>query len=264
MISIPTTYDVTILGAGFTGGALVRLLAEKKFSFVASRRHPPAAGEEYIRFDLGDRSSWDAVPASRACAWLFPAEPGGMVREFLQTMSGRLGRVVVVGTTSSYLVRAEGVTVSESTPLDRTLPRVQGELEALAQGAVVLRAAGIYGPVSAGLPDRNPLDWLRRGMIASREKLVNLIHVDDLAAAILSAAQSDAGGEEFIVTDGTPRRWGEIEEWGRKRGFLEEVRYSAAAGGVSRKLSSARLHARLRPNFTHTDLFAELTKLEGG
>lgn len=163
-----------------------------------------------------------------------------------------------MGTTSSYLQQGEGDIVSEVAPLDLESPRVKGEALLQKAGALVLRSAGIYGP------GRNPLDWLRSGRISSGAGFVNLVHADDLAAAIATGLESSIRSEDFIITDGTPMQWGTIAAWAVKMKYLTDVPWSGSAGRLSRRLSNAKMVSLLNPSLTHTDLFGELEHLEGG
>ena len=100
-------------------------------------------------------------------------------------------------------------------------------------------------------------------MIASADSWVNLVHVSDLAAAILEALNRELRGEQLIVSDGTPRRWGDIGEWAVRNGLLTEFRFSGGGKRLSKRVSNAGLNSRLGPALTHTDLFRELAQLEG-
>jgi nucleoside-diphosphate-sugar epimerase len=208
-------------------------------------------------FDLGKRATWHSLPEAEAYVWLFPPAPPGMVEEFLPLLQARAPKLVVVGTTSSYLAPAGEEIVDEETPIDHASPRVQGEELLRARGAVVLRSAGIYGP------ERNPLDWLRAGRIARADHWVNLIHVEDLALAIGAALRVECSGEQFVVSDGTPRRWRDIALWGQQRGLLGNITFRGDERGSSRQLANAKLVRVLRPPLAHTDLYRELEALEG-
>ena len=296
---IPQTRPLILLGSGYTGEALLTAAAAAGFTPVPTSRTPGARttadGTPWVRFDLRDESTWVNLPAVPRYAWLFPAAPLEQVRRFTERIDLRSRRVVVVGTTSSYLPGKTGerggeraptgpggnatdgmnegmepgrgaqavAQVDEDNPLDMTSDRVQGEEYLRSIGATVLRASGIYGPALGPHPARNPLSWLRRGMIASADSWVNLVHVSDLAAAILEAMNRDLTGEQLIVSDGTPRRWGDIGDWAARNGLLTESRYSGAGKRLSKWVSNARLNSRLGPVLTHTDLFRELAQIEG-
>jgi nucleoside-diphosphate-sugar epimerase len=260
--------SITLLGTGYTGHALLQLL-ESQGSTVSHTRRPASltgpVTPRTLPFDIADPSTWSRVPVSGATVWVFPAEPVDLVRRFLKETGSRLGRIVAVGTTSSYRQSEEDALVSEDSGLDETQPRVRGELLLMEQGGVILRSAGIYGPALGALGTRHPLDWLRSGRIASREGYLNLIHVLDLARTIVAVLDSELAAEHLIVSDGTPRRWREIELWARAQGYLGEVRYPGGASRrPSRRLSNQKLLRLLAPELRHTDLYAELAALEGG
>jgi len=260
--------SVTLLGTGYTGTALSELLVSAGSSVTSTYRPGslrPAAVKASVAFDLADPSTWSSIPASDATVWVFPAEPPERVRIFLSQVADRLGRIVAIGSSSSYLQAGPDELVSESNAPDLRQPRVQGENILMAAHALVLRSAGIYGPALGPHRARNPLDWLRSGRIASPERFVNLIHVQDLAQCILSALVSSDTAEDFIVSDGTPRRWKEIEGWARGQGFIQDVHYAVETPGrPSRRLSNEKLLRRLAPVLNHRSLFDELVLLEGG
>jgi nucleoside-diphosphate-sugar epimerase len=253
---------VLLGGSGYTGRVLAHVFNVLDHDVVSTTRSParnfasisPAV---QVKFDLGDRATWHNVPAAWALVWLFPADPVDAVKEFADSKLSTFERVVVIGTTSSYFQREEGEVVTEESPLERSKPRVASERYLQELGAIVLRSGGIYGL------GRNPLDWLRNGLVTNANKYVNLVHVEDLALTVVAALESSLRGEHFIVTDGTPHRWREIAEWGRVRGFLPHMELQNGSSADSRRLSNAKLIAKLHPWLIHLDLFKELQKLEG-
>ncbi len=254
--------SVVVLGAGYTGEILIRQFLKRGVAVTATRRSwgtNPSAFDAVsrIEFDLANPSTWRSLPAADAAAWLFPAEPPEQVALFAHRHLREIPRWTVIGTTSSYHSPGEGEIVTEASPLDMSVARVQGEEKLRMLGANVLRAAGIYGP------GRNPLDWLRGGRIAGEERTVNLIHVEDLAAAVIASLESAFEGEHFIVCDGRPRRWGSIASWAINRGYIRDVKYDASTTArSSRELSNAKLLELLKPPMSHADLFEELELLE--
>ena len=261
---------VVVLGSGYAGEFLMDALRFRGFETAHSSRTPalrrvPASQPPLFRFDLEDRETWQALPSSWGCVWLFPAAPAGAVAEFATDFLGRCECVVVIGTTSSYASVKGTELVTEATPLDRTNPRVVGEEMLREKGANVLRSAGIYGPAGSNAGRRNPLDWLRRGLISDPGRLLNLIHVKDLVTAVVAALESPIKGEQFIVTDGNPVRWSDIATWGKEKGYLDKENFAGTARSQkeSKYLSNEKLLVRLKPEFSHTDLWHELELLEG-
>jgi nucleoside-diphosphate-sugar epimerase len=256
------TPSTLFLGTGYTGAVTAAALRRDGGRVVTTSRVPRSP--DVIRFALEDPSTWDALPDAEACVWLFPAQPLPLVREFARRVQPRFPSFVVIGTTSSYLPERTGAAVDETTRLDPQSERAQGEETLLLGGAIVLRSAGIYGPPVTPLPVRNPLDWLRHGLIRDGEKVVNLIHVGDLSLAIMAALRSPVRGEECIVADGQPRLWREIAAWGRERGYLQDIALPDRGGAGSKRLATEKLHRLLAPPFVHRDLWKELELLEEG
>lgn len=253
---------VLLGGSGYTGRVLAHVFSVLDHDVVSTSRSParnfasigPAV---QVKFDLGEKTTWHNVPPAWSLVWLFPADPVDAVREFADRRLNNFERIVVIGTTSSYLQKEEGEIVTEQSPLDISKPRVAGEMYLQELGAIVLRSGGIYGL------GRNPLDWLRNGLVTNANKYVNLVHVEDLALTVVAALESSLQGEHFIVTDGTPHRWNEIAEWARVRGFLPHIELHNEPSADSRRLSNTKLIAKLHPWLIHLDLFKELQKLEG-
>jgi nucleoside-diphosphate-sugar epimerase len=242
---------MVILGAGYTGRCLRDILIARAFSSISTRRSPGAD----ILFDLLDTHTWNNLPSARGAIWTFPAEPSEIVRAFSDVLFDKAERVVVIGTTSSYRAR-EGEIITTETPLDETSARVQGEELLRKRGAIVLRSSGIYGP------GRNPLDWLRRGQVRNLNRTINLIHVEDLSVCILAAMERGTPGSSFIVSDGSPRLWRDIAEWGIRSGYLHRMPDVQEGSGPSRMMDNSKLTEELHVELTHSDLFEEIRLLE--
>lgn len=72
---------------------------------------------------------------------------------------------------------------------------------ALGRNAIVLRLAGIYGP--GRIPRRSRLQ-AGEPILAAADGYLNLIHVDDAARAVTSAANSPTAPQLYLVSDGNP------------------------------------------------------------
>jgi len=203
---------LTILGAGYVGQALLR-----RFPAAAATRRqamPPA-----LAFDLRDPVSWNNPPlANHTVVWTFPAEPPALVQAFSAARLQDAAGLIVLGSTSAYRVPdaadSPPVSVTEASPLDLNQPRVQGEEWLRERGATVLRLAGIFGP------GREPVGWLRKGLIKDGAKLVNLIHVDDIVAVIAELLAHPRPGERINVADGEPVSWRELAARFRRDGRI--------------------------------------------
>jgi len=243
---------VVILGTGYTGRSVLDLLQSHGYQTVGTRR----SASDTAVFDLEKPETWKNLPPAWGAVWTFPAEPVDTVRAFSVLLFERVQRLVVIGTTSSYLVVNDGETVSEATPLDAAAARVPGEEYLRSKGAIIMRSSGIYGR------NRNPLDWVRRGIVRDMNKMVNLIHVEDLSASILAALERGVPGSSYIVTDGRPRVWKEIVEWGIQHGYVKHPPQPGVSPRPSRRIDNTKLIAELHPQLSHLDLFDELHVLE--
>lgn len=139
---------------------------------------PPSATDDY------------AAEAARAVAsWAGPT--GG-------------GRLVFTSSTSA-LANKGGATITETAP---TAPGRVSAAEAVirAAGGVVVRLGGLYARRVGG--HKRFVGQPSMGM--PRQLVINMVHYDDAAAAVVAAARLppgapiDVSGSPFVVTDGVP------------------------------------------------------------
>jgi nucleoside-diphosphate-sugar epimerase len=212
--------NVVLLGCGFLGKWLLKKLENDNFQVFPTSREPDK--NEYIkthpnkiRFDLNDNSTYKNIPDNSEIIWLFPASPLDKVTEFYNLINSKSIIRIVFGTTSSYISKT-GI-ISESFPLDMSQQRVQGENFLLSKGAVILQAAGIYNQ------EKHPFNWLNKGLIKNSNKIVNLIHVDDISTIISKVIISDLKNQRLNVSDGVKYWWKDIWKFGKESGqvFVE-------------------------------------------
>lgn len=220
--------SVLILGAGYVG----ETFAQKSRAVRIYRTHRRIQNTGQ-RFELEDPTSWSELPSVDATLWSFPARPLSLVKDFCKAYRKFLGKLVVIGSSASYRVREMDAWVDETSELD-TSERTQGEEWLREQSAVVVRAAGIYGP------DRNPVEWLRSGRVAASEKFVNFIHVEDLGSLLQAAFEKAKPGSCYIASDGRPYRWSELAEFWQKEYGLSLPYGAKPSRRSSKQLSSRR------------------------
>ena len=248
-----------ILGTGFTGTRIYHQAIKTGWQVLVTSRSPhlhlrdlPPAHR--LHFDLAQPDTWSAIPSPAHILWCFPAAPLDLVKEFFANRPRKSGRILVMGSTSAYPPQERLIT--EQTPLRLHLPRVQGE-EYLRTtlGAVIIRFAGLYGP------NRNVLDWIRRGKIQNTPKWVNLLHVEDAANICLQALERAEDGATYLATDGCPRTWEEIctfasLKWGISVPPLTPLK------NIGKKVSIHKLLTELRYTVRFPDLYQVLDQLE--
>lgn len=222
--SEPSAAPWVVLGAGYTGSALVRALAARGTSVVATRRtaEPLAAlaalpGVTTRIADLADPPSlagWIPRGAVIVCCAPPGADPAGEIAALLAAATAAgAARLLYVSSTGVY-APAAGAWVDESWPVAPTTPsghaRVAAEA-AVAAGALpwaILRPAGIHGP------GRELRDRIRAGshrIIGDGTTFVSRIHVDDLVAALLAAGDRGATGA-FNIADDSPAPLGPLAD----------------------------------------------------
>lgn len=265
---------LVIFGCGYVGEAVARAALARGWSVAALTRNPGKA--EHLR-GLGlhpvveaelDSESWHAALEPQADYALNAVSSaggglGGYEKSYLRgqesilrwAASGHLGSFVYTSSTSVY-PQSDGQSVTEDSPVGGSAEadillaaeaRLQGPPTGLGR-AFVLRLSGIYGPGRHYL-----LDALRRGdssLSGSGEVHLNLIHRDDIVAAIFTAfaAPADIRGGLFNLSDGQPAPKAEVVAWLADKLGCPRPRFDPAAlagrsglrGRADRRVDSSR------------------------
>lgn len=211
---------VTVVGCGYTGRRLLKLCRDAGRDFLGTVRSQDSlallratgATVEVLDLDAPGGQLPPAWTGNRAVIYMAPPPDAGdtdtRVRGFLARLSAIPSTLVYLSTTAVY-GDTGGSTVDETSPPAPGSGRGRRRLDA--ERAVldwarktgvpvrVLRVPGIYGP------GRLPLERLRRGAAVARADEAgpgNRIHVDDLAAVSLAAAEYAGPEQLFNVGDG--------------------------------------------------------------
>lgn len=240
---------VTLLGAGYVGRALARGLmdsCEVQLTSRAGSPHAERAHDALLRFNLQTPETWDFVLDADFLVWTFPAatcaEDIAMAAAFYRKVSARGIPTLVMASTSSYRTDEPDALLDESALLDLTQPRVEAEEILRTLGCFVLTLAGIYGP------GRDPVQWLRRGLVKNGESFINLIHVADIVAIVRAWLARPCQGLRLNASDGRHRRWHELIQDLKKYSMLEadfNLPNVQAKSTQSKRVSNAALKADL-------------------
>jgi nucleoside-diphosphate-sugar epimerase len=210
-----------IVGCGYVGQRLARALSANRevlgvVRTQASCEQLQAQGIHAIVLDLDAPPSELPLPADRVeQSWLFYLAPppatgvsDARLDKFLRRLRGRPDAFVYMSTTGVY-GNTNGAEVDESTPVNPQTDRAQRRMSAEHMTRVwcnenqvrrvVLRVPGIYGPgriATTRLQRREPFIRL------SEAGVTNRIHVDDLVAACIAAAEHVDARGVYNVTDG--------------------------------------------------------------
>lgn len=268
---------VLILGCGYVGSTLAELLARQGHEVFGVRRNPPAvsgpeaSGLKLIAADLTRPADLAALPGP--FDWVVntvSSTRGGVeayrnvylegTRNLLQWLSTHPPRKFVYTSSTSVYGQSDGSRVHEESATDPVNPtsRLLVETERLLRDAartqrfpaVILRVAGIYGPERGHLFQqylRNEARIEGRG-----ERILNMIHREDVVAAILAGLTHGQPGEVYNAADDEPVAQIHFYRWLSETLGKEMPPFAAEAedpdrkrGLTNKKVSNRRLRMEL-------------------
>lgn len=282
---------VLVVGCGYVGLPLALELARLGHTVFGLRRSTGAqeilrqAGVTPLVADITQPDSLAKLPWDFDWVVNCVASGGGGVDEYrtlylkgmrnliewlVPSRANEKPRVVYTSSTGVY-GQNDGSLVDESSltqPASETARvLVETEQVLLAAGrersfpAMVLRAAGIYGPERGYL-----LKQFLRGearIEGAGARTLNMIHRDDLIRAIIAALEHGRGGEIYNVTDDEPVSQVEFFQWlAAKLGqplpptIPEDAAAPRKRGLTNKRISNRKLKAELRFGFTFPDFRA--------
>lgn len=262
---------LVIFGCGYVGAAVAQRAAAAGAHVTALTRNAEkaaalrAAGIETVVADLAD-DRWHVQIAGAPDLVLNCVSSGGGGVEAYQRSyvagldsilawaraRGAAGTLVYTSSTSVY-AQGDGATVDETMPTiaatDRAAVLIEAEARVRASGAAarrwwILRLAGIYGPGRFHL-----LEQVRAGEVAGLgAHHLNLIHRDDIVAAVLAAfaAPAASGNEALNVADDGRALKSEIVAWLAARLGVPAPRFTGAPAGGRRAVTPDRVIANVR------------------
>lgn len=221
---------VLIVGCGYSGLAIARLLVKQGIPVVGTTRDPARFSEIQSTgalphlFQSQSARKTDQLPIGVDHAvicvgppWNDPYDPTEDLARALLPLG--LKRVVYLSSTSVYGDK-QGAWVdedSECTPSSSAGRRrlaAENVLLSLAKTddfpVVITRLPGIYGP------QRSLLDRIRSGrfrLIAGQDSYSNRIHVDDLARGVMAALELGQTGRIYLITDNHPALLSEVAHY---------------------------------------------------
>lgn len=229
---------VLIVGCGYVGIPLGALLGKRGHAVYGLRRSPSAeaaltgAGIRLVVGDVTDPASLSGLPGP--FDWVVhcvSAGRGGLdayqrayvegTQHLLAHLANQAPVKLVYTSSTSVYGQNDGAWVTEESATIPMAPtgRILLEAERLVLGAagpghvpgVVLRLAGIYGPGR---------DYWRRQFIERNgqmdgdgERVLNMIHRDDVAGAITAALERGTPGEVYNVVDDEPVTQRDLFSW---------------------------------------------------
>lgn len=259
------TSPLVVLGCGFAGHELARLARAVRRAVWATARtstRVPDGVELRVAPSLTAEALAEVPIAGADVAVCFP--PDGETDARVADALGAARRVVYLSSTGVYGARTGRI--DEETPLDLSSPAARARADAEARwrtrGAVVLRAAGIYGP-GRGLHLR--VHDGRHRLVDDGRQVVSRIHVTDLARLALGALHRAAPASTFVVADDTPVPQGDVVRWlcaqmglalppaGARDDVPATLRHDRSVDGahIQRTLSLSLRYPTWREGFAH-------------
>ncbi|KAJ1636555.1 hypothetical protein T492DRAFT_958645 [Pavlovales sp. CCMP2436] len=222
---------VVILGGGWVGSRVANHLADDGADVTVTSRdradaaakqayYQPAELSEQVarqRFELECRESWSNLPPiDNTCDVIvtFPFADAKAAVDFYGSYLSRARSVLVCSSTSVYEVQLPNQRVTEETPLRSDTARGHAEEELRLRGATLLSLGGIFGDVSEQA--LLPFDAAQRTVCSclamhtapgrpktSAGKLINLVHIDDIVAAMSACLRVPQPGSRINLVSCT-------------------------------------------------------------
>lgn len=266
---------VLIIGPGYVGSEAAKFLAAQGHDvFALSRTHhrSESNGVQSLIADITNPESLKQVPF--AWDWVVncvSSSKGGVedyravyldgTRNLLQWLATKPPKRYVYTSSTGVYGHTDGSVVTESSPTepDSETGQVLVETEKLLMAAareqkfpaVILRVSGIYGPdrgywVNQFLSGEATLD-------GDGSRILNMVHRDDVAGAIVAALKSGQPGDVYNVSDDEPVSQRDLFRWLSEtlhRPMPQPGGDETSAGGKrrpgSKRVSNARLKSELK------------------
>lgn len=289
---------VLIVGCGYVGLPLGVELVKQGHEVFGLRRSATAdedlkaASITPLRADISQADTFAALPATFDWVVNCAASGGGSVEEYrqlylqgmrnlVQWLAPSLPKKFVYTSSTSVYGQSDGSLVKESSATEpesetgRVLVETEQFLIAAAPQkrfpAVILRAAGIYGPQRGYLLKQYLKNEAR--IEGKGERVLNMIHRDDLIGSIIIALKSGRPGEIYNAVDDEPVSQLRFFEW--LAGSLdkdlppsvpEDAEANRKRGVTNKRVSNRKLKMELGYQFRYPNFrkgyTAELIRLE--
>jgi len=262
---------VLIIGCGYVGLALGEELQRRGHSVFALSRRLPAAGDspgfEWLSGDVTQPESLRKLPSNYDWAVFCASSSHGSAADYravyqegtqnvLNWLAASPPRRFVYTSSTGVYAQNDGSVVTETsatepgTDTGRILLEAERDLLKSASHAsipaVILRVAGIYGP--------NRGYWLRQflngeaKLAGTGARWLNMIHRDDVAAAILAALEKSQSGEVYNACDNEPVQLLTVFQWLAARlqrplppSVPEHTDLAAKRGVTNKRVSNLKL-----------------------
>jgi nucleoside-diphosphate-sugar epimerase len=263
-----------VIGCGYLGSRVATLWQQTGATVFATTRTKERMADirqasfEPILCDVMDAASLQSLP--KVDTVLFSVgrdrKSASSMREVyvtgLENVLQKLplpGRFIYISSTGVY-GQSAGEAVDEEAATDpadesgRVVLDAERALRRRLPEAIILRLAGIYGPNrlirGEALQSGEPI-------VGDPDKLLNLIHVEDAAAAVLAAEERGRPGAIYNISDDAPIARGEFYRHlarllhAPEPRFTEEPQPSSRRARTNRRIVNKRMHDELALNLRY-------------
>ena len=243
-----------IAGYGFLGRAVREVFLADGWRVTCLNR---SGSDGAVVCDLTSADDVAAIGGNYDLVILSTATGGGSVDDYravyqhaCENLTSKLKGIPVIFTSStSVYPQTDHSVVTEESPAEPTSPRAlvlrEAEKVVLQSGGNVARLTGVYGPGRC-----HALKNFLNGdatLDGEGERIVNFVHRDDAARALLCISQHGSRGEVFNINGGSASQLDIYQSLASHYGRELPPRTAADSprkrGNTSKKISSARLHA---------------------
>ncbi|BBM82423.1 hypothetical protein [Candidatus Uabimicrobium amorphum] len=202
---------VAIFGLGYVGKFLFPSLQEDHETVAFSTN--TQIGQSFI-FDAQNSKDIEKLKHHKYDATIttFPIEN----EEFISMLFSICNYNILLGSTGIYDRRHFDEVITEDSELKKEHKRYAIEEYFVERGGIIVRLSGIYGP------QRVPLNWLRSPRVGYSDKQLNLIHRDDIVAALKLMLCKRPTQKIYNLSDGARHSWKSIIDFAHEKNLLQE------------------------------------------
>ena len=217
-----------IFGHGFCGSRLTSIIDN-----VTSTEIPENCDTNLVPFDFNDSGTWKNLPDFDKAVITFKMENLCQSEKFADLLNNK--KVVILSSARNLKNSVPNQEIDEEFPLaDNNRVKCESYFET---HAVILYLGLIWGD------NRQPQKWLQEGRIKNGNKIINMIHVDDICHIVKLLLNSEIKSGKYLVSDGKPLEWNELAK-------LYKVKLDQADTGIeSRKFNTKKLQTFLPESY---------------
>jgi len=213
-----------IIGSGFCARELLQVIPHSQ-----STELPEFCTKSQIPLDINNENDWKTFLEYERCIITCKLTDSKRAAKLAQLLRNKC--VILLSSAKCFKNSDIDGCISEDSPLSSNL-RNDAEIY-FSKFAYILHLGLLWGA------ERQVSNWLKRHRIKNGNKLVNFIHVNDVARIASIFLEHTASAGRYLISDGTPRHWREFSN------SLEQT----STGLESRRFNTQKLQQQLPAEF---------------